>query len=292
MSIVDLSHPANPTILGEYTPARPIEALDVAGDYAYVGASGYGLEVVDVADPASPAHVATCMFNSRADEVRVFGTRAYVRSMWQGLWVVDVSDPTSPVLSGKYPWSYHFGAPPTLPAPGVPAPAAAGSLRGICAAGDLVYVADLFGLLILDASDPSSPTPVCLYWRPAFIRGIDLDGNLAYLASSRPDLTVLDVSDPSSPTLLATRDSDDTALDVLCSEGRAFLALQNRGLQVLDIRNPARPSLRGSFPIPGSPGVLAADGDTVSISAGWSGLWILRAASGYPACAARWTSYR
>jgi hypothetical protein len=75
--------------------------------------------------------------------------------------------------------------------------------------------------------------------------GLDLVGNLAYVAHQTDGLDIYDVSDPLNPTLLGTYDTPGSAVQVQVVGTLAYVA-DNDSLQIVDVSNPASPTLAGS----------------------------------------------
>ena len=76
---------------------------------------------------------------------------------------------------------------------------------GIFIEGNLAYIAnDLFGIQIIDITDPYGPFTVGSYDTPGFTRSVFVRGGYAYVADGDMGLTILDVSTPSSPTFMGS----------------------------------------------------------------------------------------
>jgi hypothetical protein len=173
----------SPTALA-YLPLNGFpNAVEVAGDYAYVAAGAAGLEVVDVSLLVGPRLVAYLLTPGNADDVRVSGTMAYVAN-GDALLIVDVSDPTHPVRVAR------------LPIPGA-------LVVRLAVAGGMVYLADMnSGLHVVDASNPAQPVEVGAVALPGVPRAVSLTGTYAVVAQAWGGVSVVDVSNPTLPVLL------------------------------------------------------------------------------------------
>ena len=71
--------------------------------------------------------------------------------------------------------------------------------KDVVVAGNYAYVAATgCHLVILDISEPTSPTLTSMLYKSGMDHGVALDGSIAYLAGSN-GLSVVDVSDPAAP---------------------------------------------------------------------------------------------
>jgi len=111
LTIVDISNPASPAIVGSVTSTQLNDpsSVYVSGKYAYVAAAdANALTIVDISDPTSPNIVGSITDNTKLDKdtsVYVSGKYAYVTSFagetttsTSTLTIVDISNPTSPKI--------------------------------------------------------------------------------------------------------------------------------------------------------------------------------------------------
>jgi len=100
VSIVDVSDPNAPVLLGQYLPEPPYRegwSLSVADGMAWAGA-GSELLGIDVSDPAAPERVTTLALDGKVAQVHVVGTVAYVSLISMGGVVLDIADPLDPQI--------------------------------------------------------------------------------------------------------------------------------------------------------------------------------------------------
>jgi hypothetical protein len=93
LAVLDVSHPANPVVVGGYDAGRDAYGVEVAGNYAYVAEWDAGLQVIDVSNPTNCVRVGGCSTVGPAIRVAVVGNYAYVVAYGFGLHVIDVSNP-------------------------------------------------------------------------------------------------------------------------------------------------------------------------------------------------------
>ncbi|MCK5159324.1 MAG: hypothetical protein KAR08_09215, partial [Candidatus Heimdallarchaeota archaeon] len=270
---LDISDPANPVKIGQYTLPEDefCAAVAVDGNTAYLACAYYGLVSVDITDPTD------MQFHDRLDiggysfEVIAESGIAYVAGGWEGLVIYDASDPAdltniSSIRSGSY-------------------------IDQIFKYGDYILTEYSAGnlLIILDVSVPSSPTEVTTYSASSVIIDIVAVNNYVYLikgtscdivnltiigspvwesflslsfsgASADVDSNTLyiggyygfmiyNISNPTSPSLLSSHLlSDAIAIRFICiSSTNLFISLQSRGIEIFDVSTKSSPTLHGVF---------------------------------------------
>jgi hypothetical protein len=229
LNILSISNPISPTLLSSYSTANPITDVRVVGNRAYLIADTT-MVILDVSDPAHPRQLGSYAVGGSAGRIDVVGGLAYVaRTSPATLDIVDVSDPAHPALRGRY-----FGDAPI----DVQAVGGRAYIVTFKREADVVYT-----LKIIDASNPTSPTLQGSYQLPGRAFGLQVIGNLAYVAAG--GLVILNVTDPTNPTLQSH--TLVSAADVLVLGDRAYLAGGRDGLQIIDVSDPAQPDLLGNY---------------------------------------------
>jgi hypothetical protein len=216
------------------------------------------LWAVDVSDPASPVkhgsfdgfvQYSTGFLGFNIYELAVEGGRLYAANgargagarFWDeslGLATFDIAtDPGQPALIATY--KTH------------------GSVRGVSAEGDTVYLRDWGeGLIVMDAADLADPARLGNYHSPAEPGVMERVGDLLYVSDAWNGLSILDVSDLSNPVLLGVYQTTErlglgvSGLALL--DGYIHLAAGQAGLEVIDVSDPANPIFRGAFRLPPS----------------------------------------
>ena len=167
--VVDLSDPANPTVIAVCGTSEGwvSTGLAVAGDNAYLTAwrsdGSDALHIFDVTDPENPTLVGNCGVYSDPLDVAVAGDMAYVVCEPGVLSVVDITDPTVPVLLGNH---------------GLPT-----SAGGVSIVGDFLVVRgeDAGAVHLVDISDPTDPTVLGSLDTPGWTHGLAADGDHAFV---------------------------------------------------------------------------------------------------------------
>jgi hypothetical protein len=221
---LDISTPTVPSPLGSFAEAVRAADVALAGGLAYVAAGEAGFRIYDVSSPNRPElrSVFTGVTNARA--VAVAGAVAYVGDGQYGVKIVDVSNPLAPTLLGAYA------------GPGL------SFIKNVGVAGSFVVVNDGFKVCLLDVSDPSSPALTDTYAPPAFVHGLTVAEDRAYLACGDAGLVVLYVS-PVGLMPAGAYDTPGFARGVSVSGDTAYVADGPGGWLTLDVADPATLSL-------------------------------------------------
>jgi len=259
--IVDVTDPANPRHLGV------VEVADVAGFVLWRGSvflledEDRLLRVLDAADPAGPRWVADLPLTGRESGLARVGNRLYAGG--DDLAVIDVTDPRAPRLAhrvvmpertnvttswGENVLAMDDGAgglniirpPDAERAMRIATIEGPGTIAGMDVAGRRAYIADA-DLLVVDVSDPASPSPLGRFRTPGQGRDVAVAGRYAYVADGYRGLRVVDVADPAAMSEVGALDGIDYASGVAVQGGYAFVANGERGLTIADVADPAAP---------------------------------------------------
>jgi len=157
-----------------------------------------------------------------------------------------------------------------------------GTVQGVAAAGDHVYVADLQGgLRSVDVRDPAQPTVRGAYDTPnPWPRGVAVAGTHAYLVDGE-SLRIVDMSSPDSLTETGVYTTPGTATAVAVALNHAYIADVSAGLLILNVGNPSNPAKAADFPTSpnGTADGLAVTDDHVYVADRWVGLRIVNVAN-------------
>ena len=131
-----------------------------------------------------------------------------------------------------------------------------GSVRAATVSGSYAYIGEGTGFVVLDISNPASPSRRGSIALPGLINRIAVSGNFAYVAAGDAGLQVVDVSDKNAPLLVGYFNTTN-AMRVAVNGTKAYLIDATDGVYVLDITTGTTPSLLGSLPLGGE--VLSGD---------------------------------
>ncbi len=191
LELYDVSDASAPVLAGSYQHEDGIYFVvhvAVGNGFVYALFSDDTLGVLDVSDPSAPVVVSagtTFEMPIESDSVNSFeviGETIYVVDGFE-LYLVDIADPSAPALLSRYEVE--------------------GSIAGLDISADKVWIADeVYGLELLDVSDPTMPERITLRTFPAVdsvsnFMAVQFDAthNVAYLLSDS-HLLAVDVSTP------------------------------------------------------------------------------------------------
>ena len=150
-----------------------------------------------------------------------------------------------------------------------------GPTQAVAVQGDYAYVGVGLRLVVLDVTNPATPTGVgATAPFPYFVEDIAIAGTRAYVAAGGAGLRVVDVSDPASPIELGAWDSPGYAEGVDVSGNTAYLADGPYGLRVVDVSNPASPTPLGSAYDMNYAFEVTVSGDYAYVAAAGAGLLV------------------
>ncbi|MGD2207656.1 MAG: hypothetical protein PVH17_12855, partial [Anaerolineae bacterium] len=153
---------------------------------------------------------------------------------------------------------------------------------GVALSGHYAYLSgEQAGLLVVDISDPFSPSQVSSYPTTKLAHDVAVMGNYAYLAESW-DLYLLEISDPLSPTLVSTWPTPGESLScVAVAEDYAYVGAGRDGLRIIDVSDPLTPNETGVYTMSDSVYDVALMGDLVYLAADQAGLHIVDVSNPY-----------
>jgi hypothetical protein len=151
-----------------------------------------------------------------------------------------------------------------------------GVILAVAVQGKYAYTGVGPRLVILDISNPASPTVVGKTPPlPDLVESVAVVGGIAYLANDDGGLRVVDVSTPANPTEVGFYDTPGSAHDVAVADGYAYVAAGDGGLRVVDISTPANPTGVGFHEaLADAASVAVADGYAY-VAAGAAGLRVV-----------------
>ena len=191
---------------------------------------------------------------------------AFVTDMECGLQIVDISKPALPELKKQINIQYYptndcriQGTYAYFAASGVDTSGTEWHGCGWLQVVDLDEVMGKEAQYMVHSENPTEPyeyTRILCHINEDYVRGLDVEGDCAYLACDDIGIQIIDISDPSAVTDTSLTDSCDTpgnayAVDVAGSY--AYVADYDEGLQIIDVTpawdgNPdTHPSIVGKY---------------------------------------------
>jgi len=161
VDIIDISNPINPVFLANYNTNDLAEGVAIQNNYAYIADRFDGVIIVDISDPANPSFVGSIDTPNDANSIVVSGAYAYVADADDTL-IIDISNPVAPAIVGQYDTTASWS---------------------IAHDGNYVYVGDgINGVVVLNVDDPTTPVLAGSFDTAGFAGGLDIVGNLVYVA--------------------------------------------------------------------------------------------------------------
>jgi hypothetical protein len=224
--IVSIADPTSPILAGRVLCSGNGYGIDVVDDFAYI-ADMSSLQIIEVSDTAMPRWKSSYPLDDGVNNVVVKGNYTYIAGGSNGLVILDVSNPANPTLVNSldqiYAWDIYIN-------------------------GNYAYITDVFvfGLWIVDISDPENLTIVSTYTPYAWDYGIYVYDGYAYIAHEL-GLEIVDVSNPYAPTFTSVIHTESNAYDVIVCDNYAYLADDTSGLMIIDVSNKVNPVLVGNY---------------------------------------------
>lgn len=171
LEILDVSNPGKIIPIAHFGDSRAW-GVDVCDGIAYLASFNNGVEVIDVTDPASPHKITTMAGTKGACDVHIHDEYLYVGCHGVGIVIFNISDKKSPQLTGRF------------------CDDDGGEALGVWGDGKYLYIADNFGIEVLDVTDPSNPYEIGEYSRVRGAHDLYVDGKFIYVAEARKGLMV------------------------------------------------------------------------------------------------------
>ena len=211
--LVNISNPTAPEMVGMVIPegsgpyANGFWSVEADGQYVYA-VGDQKLKVFDISNPANPAEVSS-VYDEAYALLGVSGKTA-VSCAGGILCTFDISAPQNPVQQGRI----DLGTMSTY---------------DLKVRGDYAYiVADYYTgvLIIVDISDPAHPAQTGIFQAGYSVRShaVEIEGNVAFLATGYWDLDVIDISNPANPVRIGRGITYETSSDMSKSGDYMFSA--------------------------------------------------------------------
>ena len=253
LTVLDLSNPASPRKVGEYSFPEQIWSFRIVGSHAYVAANFFGLGILDISNPAAPTLRASFKTPGQAKGVALVGTTAFVADHMTGVDVVDLTTIDKPVGRGSFFLD--------------------GYARDVAASSRFAFAIDApTGLYTLDPSRPGAPEAVGQVQSAAAPQAIEMmeqgGRSIACLVGGGA-LQLYDVTDPAKPVHLTSFKTPGGRPARVAVDGvRAYVADGREGVQILDLTNPSAPSPIGAFKTTAPARDVAVGGGLVLVAVG------------------------
>lgn len=173
LEIIDISEPARPSIVS-YINGGPARSVALVDGIAYVANRIKGLEVIDVTNPADPQKITTLPGTRSAWNIHVHEDYLYLGRHQNGVDIFSIRNRQSPRLIGNF--RDDDG----------------GEALSVWGDNSLIYVADNFGVEVLDIKNPAQPRQIEEYGELGCTHNIFVKGKLIFIASVMKGLIILE----------------------------------------------------------------------------------------------------
>ena len=247
LHVVDVSDPSQPQLAATLGDLGKADALQLAGDHAYVVDGGNywndytaSLRIISLANPDQPVPVASFTTAGRATDVAVAGGYAFIslRGVYTGnpgfagLQIVDISNPQAPANVGSL--------------------AIASGLAHLAVSGNRVYATGDGGFYVIDINNPAAPTLAGSLAFDNALNAIAVAGQYAYTEGAGV-LRIIDIENPYLPVVGSL--SGTGGNDINLVGNRLYI-----GSDVIDISTPFAPQRIGRLAAGGYRQYVAPNG--------------------------------
>jgi hypothetical protein len=268
-------------------------------------ADGWGDDALTTDRDLTVSYLGTYSTSYTVSDIAVQGRKAYLAVLtWstgtQTARTVNVTDPTDMTLMGwrniapdvqsvaihgdmlyvgrqgfviQYNVSNPYGAYINQGAIGV-----TGNVTDLVVQGHFLYAvtrttSGLDYFYVIDIENPTSMNIVSSSgWSDLY--GLDVQGELVYLADGTFGMYIRNVSNPYAPITVDSFNTAGTVQDVLVDGGIAYVADGTAGVTILNVSDPTNISYLGNIDTAGDPRKLALQGNTLFV-ANWPGTIII-----------------
>lgn len=224
LSIIDITAPQTPQLLGKFT-AFYSPCITVAADNNYALAAGRDtLWIIDCSNPQIPALVSSLPVNNAGiTDIKIGNSHAWLTTHYNGLVGVDISDPANPFVTGN-----------------VDTP---GEALHLDISGNYAWVADgSAGLRAINISNPANPFEIANITSLQTAYDVAIAGNLAYVVKRwNSHIYIVDISTPLLPIItdsIYTQIFDPFSVHL---QNDLVLIAGVQGIQGFDISAPTQP---------------------------------------------------
>ncbi len=215
--IFDISDPENPRFVSAIDSFGYGSGIAVRGRYAYFAfmppnSESSFLWVIDISDPSRPVRIASRPLHQQGHEVDIDGDYCAVAIWLGGVILFDISDPHNPREVSQ------------LLTPD-------GSACDLRLSYPYIYFVEIPGFGVIDISDPENPILIAYdtVWNrypypEAALWGIDIYGDLAFLAAGLRGVMVYDISNPFRPREIGFHSPSDWSSRVHYDQGKIYVA--------------------------------------------------------------------
>ncbi len=253
-----------------YATSSICKGIDIQGRKAYIvvdhPTAVDSLEILDITSPSFMIQMSSRTSYDEMISIKIHGDILYagVNTSWNRCNVYNATDPTA------------LGAAPNF----IDSQVVDGGVTDIATYGHLIYFiaynsTSNRALRVLDAADPATTNLITNAWANKKAHGLDIAGQLAYVAASDEGFYVLDISDKYQAIEFDFIPLPGFASDVVVDGRYAYVAAGEAGMHVIDVFDPHNIALIGTIDTDGFARNLVKQGNTLYVACMDGGLFTL-----------------
>ncbi len=255
-----------------YATSATCRGIDIQGRKAYVVVdfptplATDSLEILDITSPAFITQLSSRNSFPGMISIAIHGDFLYAgcNDTYQDINVYDATDPTALGVGAN--WIDNV--------------AVDGDVTDIEPWGHLIYFTSFNStsdrsLRVLDASDPDNTILITNDWANKNAHGLDIKGQLAYVAAGDDGFYVLNISDKYNAIEYDYIATPGFASEVVVDGRFAYLAAGEAGVHVIDVFDPHNIALIGTIDTDGFARNLVKQGNTLYVACMDGGLFTL-----------------
>ncbi|MCX6640816.1 MAG: T9SS type A sorting domain-containing protein [bacterium] len=232
MATLDVTNPANISLLSQQPGWGYSYGLDTLGNYAYVADWQNGITVLDISNPSAPQLVTKVPLPGEVWTVDVSGSILAAACGPAGVYFLSLANPANPTIVGNIGIN--------------------GFAVDVVVSGNLAFVAGWEdGVFSIYIGNPASPQLRGSYTsNPGIVRGLDYEAGFIYVAEENYGLEILYSDDQGNMQFEGSVAStyDYYRLDAFGSN--LYVCAGKDGLQIYNITLPPQPTLLYSVTAP------------------------------------------
>ncbi|MFW9981984.1 MAG: LVIVD repeat-containing protein, partial [Candidatus Thorarchaeota archaeon] len=188
LTIVNVSDPTSPELLGSHTIAGDATDIEIVENLAFVTTSYAGFTVFDVSNHTNPIQLTQYVGPSTSDadlgDLEIIGELAFLSYWGKSFKILNISNLSNIEIIAEYnetldSFSVHIDTD-----------------------RNLAFLCDLeLGLLLLDIQNPTQITEVTRYFDGGKPNRIDVVGNLIYMTDQENGFVILEIGESGGPSI-------------------------------------------------------------------------------------------
>ncbi len=228
LAVVNVSDPANPTLVTAHPMPGNARNVTVSGNWAFVSlGNSLAVQLVNVANPDTPVNGANVNLGSYTGEVVVNNNWVYTASYNSGVGAIEITDPANPIL--------------------MPLVDMTAWVRGLSVQGSFLYLASDAAMTVMSLANPAAPDSVAVVPVSGSTLCVSTSGTWAYVGGNA-GLDIVDISQPTNPQFVTNLSLDGGAAYHIAVQGDSlFVANGANGLKIIDVSHPNQPQVLSNF---------------------------------------------